>query len=1244
MKKKALNSYLKRIIYSAILISSVNLITRAQTPDEPQPLSPNQTLEREITGAATHRYQFDLQANEFLQVRVEQKGVDVALKLVEAASGKVLATMDSPNGTAGFETLSYVTPQAGRFLLEVAALDANVEKGNYNLARATSREATAQDKRRVEIEKLFVEGVTARDAKQTEVALEKLKVALVGWQELKDDYLTELTEQQIKQLVEAKPQITDPLVKSFVERVNQIIPMLNEGQKFLNLVTTDGNVKAEARFLEALELSKTLYRESEDEKLLANISQTGYAKADWQFLIKNSEINSLSWLGNFYRVTGNSQQSLNYNISELKIIREVISNKDLISSKVFEQIGEYIRFAESNTASSIASILASDLDKPQDALDYIDQAIVVSRQIQQGNGQFVIKAKEQEAEILLVASNIYRKINNRQKSIESLIKSFQINESLPNREKEIAFLCFAIGNEYHSDFDFKNALDWLLKGLSIVEKLGNKESEVTILGILALIYEDINNTTKANEIWQRQLDVFLSSQYDSSVKKNRATIMDKSLENYANRFSEIQKSLGIANAYKKLKQYEKALEYYNKALSITRVSNQSSDTNTILALIGNLYLEKEDWVNGEVFCQQAVELSRNSSERSVFASNLSDLAYAKLNTKKLQEALRDAEQSLLIYQSLKPSENIQRGYASNLAILSRIHKELDNQKLAIFYGKQAINAIQRERQQLQNLDAESQRGYLKNNEKPYRRLADWLVAEGRLIEAEQVLRMLKQEEIDDYLRGKAAFAEKLSLRIDFTPSEKKAFDDYQKNAEPISALGAEFAKLEDLQRGGVKLSDEQEKRFAELKTKLTEANVAFQDFLNRLAEEFPKAKDPIEDSKSNKAIQGKLRGWGEGVVYIYTLVGEERFSSVLYTPNAAPESQQAYRSSELNAKIFAFREAVKNPNIDPRPLGKELYDILIKPFENELDAAKAKTILWSLDGNLRLLPLAALWDGKQYFGQKYQNVVVTPVSYFNLGDKAPTDLDVLGLGVSESKIVPETLTERGFTFGALPSVPFELGSIVRTKNSPNGVLSGASFLDGGFTKKSFAEQLLKGYKIIHIASHFSMNAGDASRSFLLLGDGTTLTVNDLNTDAEFASKFEGVELLTLSACETAVSETGSNGKEVEGFAYVAQQNGAKAILATLWSVADESTALLMSEFYRIKKENPLLSKAEAMQKAQLKLIQGEYKTLPEADANRSGIINLSGEKTNQPAFKKDENAPFAHPYYWSPFVLIGNWK
>ena len=137
-------------------------------------------------------------------------------------------------------------------------------------------------------------------------------------------------------------------------------------------------------------------------------------------------------------------------------------------------------------------------------------------------------------------------------------------------------------------------------------------------------------------------------------------------------------------------------------------------------------------------------------------------------------------------------------------------------------------------------------------------------------------------------------------------------------------------------------------------------------------------------------------------------------------------------------------------------------------------------------------------------------------------------------------------------------------------------------------------------------------------------------------------------MLSLSACETATGgaakEKDSNGKEVEGLAHVAQTLGAKSVMASLWQVSDEGTKELMLKFYETRKTQPNFPKGEALRQAQLSLLRGSYKINEYNKINRSGVINIGVGNTIQTPFKKDAKAPFAHPYYWSPFILIGNWK
>ena len=157
---------------------------------------------------------------------------------------------------------------------------------------------------------------------------------------------------------------------------------------------------------------------------------------------------------------------------------------------------------------------------------------------------------------------------------------------------------------------------------------------------------------------------------------------------------------------------------------------------------------------------------------------------------------------------------------------------------------------------------------------------------------------------------------------------------------------------------------------------------------------------------------------------------------------------------------------------------------------------------------------------------------------------------------------------------------------------------------------------------------------DVSRNWKALGLGVTKALPNV---------FSGGALLTLSACNTATGGNGATGKEVEGFGVLAQRQGAKAVIASLWPVADRSTKNLMQEFYKLREAKANTTKAEAMQQAQIQLLRGELQVTGEALAARS-IIHEEDKTANQPKFKVDPKAPDAHPYYWAPFILIGNWK
>jgi len=225
----------------------------------------------------------------------------------------------------------------------------------------------------------------------------------------------------------------------------------------------------------------------------------------------------------------------------------------------------------------------------------------------------------------------------------------------------------------------------------------------------------------------------------------------------------------------------------------------------------------------------------------------------------------------------------------------------------------------------------------------------------------------------------------------------------------------------------------------------------------------------------------------------------------------------------------------------------------------------------------------------------------------------------------------------------LPAVATELNHVVNDPKvqGANGVLRGTILLNNQFTEKGM-ENLLGGqHTVVHIASHFVFKPGDDSQSYLLLsgkgegGAGFHLTVADFRDNQQLA--LDDTDLLTLSACETGMSGSAGNGREVDGLGTTAQLKGAKAVISSLWSVNDASTGQLMGDFYRRWAEGAgNVTKVEALRQAQLDLLLGRVNQGSDPGARGSALVEV-GNAT--PAI-----AGYAHPFYWAPFVLMGNWR
>ena len=268
-----------------------------------------------------------------------------------------------------------------------------------------------------------------------------------------------------------------------------------------------------------------------------------------------------------------------------------------------------------------------------------------------------------------------------------------------------------------------------------------------------------------------------------------------------------------------------------------------------------------------------------------------------------------------------------------------------------------------------------------------------------------------------------------------------------------------------------------------------------------------------------------------------------------------------------------------------------------------------------LEGALRYLPMAALHDGRHWLGESYA---------------LPQDT---GVQASASAIADTTvaLKRDGWSLQGSSRATANLPALPKVREEIEGLAQLASTRgighdqqqDDAFTADSL-RAALQSRKVVHLASHFRLLPGNGQASGLYLGNGQLLTLGELS-DPSF--RFEGLDLLTLSACETAVpSGPAEQGLPVDSLAWLAQARGARNVLASLWAVADEGTQELMHAFYSALAQG--MPHAQALRAAQLVLLSSEGKA---SQTQKRGLVT---------APPKSSGDTLAHPYYWSGFVLL----
>ena len=484
-----------------------------------------------------------------------------------------------------------------------------------------------------------------------------------------------------------------------------------------------------------------------------------------------------------------------------------------------------------------------------------------------------------------------------------------------------------------------------------------------------------------------------------------------------------------------------------------------------------------------------------------------------------EPGLRCAAEALAVAWS-QPGDTTRLGEVHALQQLVQLSAQAGAPRLSILLGKWALNTLQRQRARLRTLPPEQQAHHLRLWQDSYQQLADRLLDQQRLGEAEQVLALARHAEYHALVRGTADATElPLAAEEQQTLRMLQSWRSRLRQAAPAEAAARGPARPAVL---GQTLD-------------------ALAAWLQR---------EPAAEAPTPAPHEALAPG---GAPHLLYLPGPEHLRIAVQAGGLSTVREVDIGERELLDQVAALRQAVQDPGRDPRPVAQALYARLWTPVADLLPPDAPLRI--QAEGVLRYLPFGLLHDGQDWLLARHTLAM----------DAGPPPAEARQDGAAPPPAHRGWAllgSARAAGLPALPEVPAELQTLAAlAPAAPAPTLR----LDGAFTRATLRQALAQ-RSVVHIASHFRLVPGDAAASWLQLGGGQRVSLAEL---ARPGFDFRGVDLLTLSACETAVpAGVDARGSALESLAHVALLRGARQVLASLWTVPDEDTARLMADFYR----------------------------------------------------------------------------
>ena len=910
---------------------------------------------------------------------------------------------------------------------------------------------------------------------------------------------------------------------------------------------------------------------------------------------KKIEGRTLTTIGIIYAAISDYDNALVYYDSALTISRDAKDGK-----------------GEANTLNSIGAAYDA-IGEYDRALNYYRSALDINKRLKNLFG---------EASNLSNIGRIHYKMSRYDSAFVYYLSALLLSKEIKDRRGEGRILN-KIGLVYYSLGQYKNALAYLDSALLIREEIGDRKGKGTTMCNIGIIYHTFSKFDRAIAYYDSSLILIrkIGSRYTEGFALNNIGSIFYILGNYEralayydsalvverqiqDRYAEAAALNNIGIIYDDLALYDRALAYYDSALVIKReIKNRQSEGIT-LHNKGYTYRLLKQYNRALAFFDSALTIQREVNDIRGEAYNLDNIGVAYHALCQYDRSLAYLDSSLVIKREI----NNRPGEGTTLSNIARSYYALGQYDKALAYGDSAL-VILREIK-----DRHGEGVTLDNIGQVYEDMEDVENAVAYYKDAievkESIRKELQREELRvSYIEAEKNVYERLIILLFMLEQYEEAFDYLERSRS--EKLRRAF------EEGGIAAYDPSLKRILDrinffeaemegLKKRYRNKEIEEALFEIKMNELEGKVNQKILDLKiyhpqlyniimpQRRTLKYIQETMPDSTMFVEFVSVGDTYVALLFTKDvflvqSIAEPKHSIDTWVLQA-LTLLRLRADREDVDKHC--EELYKILIKPMENKIE--EMPNIVVIPYGVLHYLPFHALRrqnksEAFEYFIE-WKRISYLPSASFL------TDL------LREKERAEKELLAFGNADGTLPSAEIEVDFISQ-------IFRQSCVYKADSARKDRFIELCGDYRLIHLATHGVLDA-DPRFSYIVLappGEGNLTIREILGLSGQFKLTF----LATLSACETAIeTDPETAGMELVTLSNAFKVAGLPSIVASLWEIVDRSTALLMRDFYKNLK-NGKMDKLEALRQAQILMIGH-----------------------NQ----------YSHPYYWAPFILIGDWR